>query len=127
MFAGFFSSLIANNGNDPKTARRRYSRRDCDQCVGLIDGKTYPIENWSLGGAQIHADERAFGIGEEIGITLKFKLSQKVMEVAHRARIVRKGRGKIAFEFAPLPQQIRNNFQNVIDDYVTSQFAASQR
>lgn len=127
MFTGFFSSLIANNSNEQAKAQRRHTRRDCDHCVTLIDGKTYPVENWSLGGAQIQADERAFGIGEEIAITLKFRLSQKIVEIAHRARIVRKSRGMIAFEFAPLPQQIKNSFQNVVDDYVASRFAASQR
>lgn len=127
MFAGFFSSLTANNSNEQVKAKRRHARRDCDHCVTLIDGKTYPVENWSLGGAQIQADERAFGVGEEIAVTLKFRLSQKIIEVAHHARIVRKSRGMIAFEFVPLTQPIRNNFQNVIDDYVTSRFAASQR
>ena len=127
MFGGFFSSLVANNSNEQSTAKRRHLRRDCDHCVTLIDGKAYPVENWSLGGAQIHADERAFGIGEEVSVTLKFKLSQKVLEVAHFARVVRKNRGMIAFEFMPLTQPIRNSFQNVIDDYVTSRFAASQR
>ena len=110
-----------------KAVRRHYARRDCDHCVTLIGEKTYPVENWSPGGAQILADERAFGIGEEVAVTLRFRLSQQVIDVPHFARIVRKSRGKIAFEFSPLTQQIRNSFQSVIEDYVTSRFAASQR
>lgn len=126
MFANFFSSLRADNTNDQYAARRKYSRRESDQCVSVIDGKTYPVDNWSLGGLAIQADERMFGIDNEVSVVLKFKLSQKIVDVPHRARVVRKGRNRIAFEFKPLTQQIRNNFQNVVDDYVASQFAASQ-
>lgn len=127
MFAGFFSSFLANDSHHPVKARRHYPRRDCDHCVTLIDGRAYPLENWSLGGAQIRADERAFAIDEEIAVTLKFKLSQKILEATIRARIVRKCRGKVAFEFAPLTQQIKNSFQSVIDDYVASRFVSSHR
>ncbi|MCC6598442.1 MAG: PilZ domain-containing protein [Alphaproteobacteria bacterium] len=127
MFAGFFSSLIAQNNNVSEAARRRHQRRNCDQCVTIINGRIYPVDNWSLGGAQIIADERNFSLEEEINIILKFKLSEDVIEVPHSARVVRKGRSKVSFAFRPLTQKTHSSFQHVIDDYVTSQFAASQR
>ncbi|MEZ5814983.1 MAG: PilZ domain-containing protein [Alphaproteobacteria bacterium] len=126
MFARLFSSLKADNSNEPSAARRKYSRRDCDRCVSVINGKTYPVENWSLGGVLLSADEREFSEQDEMNITLKFKLRDNIIDVPHAARVIRKGRNKIAFEFRPLTQQIRSNFQNVVDDYVASQFAASQ-
>jgi len=126
MFGRLFSSLKADNSNEAHTARRKYTRRDCDRCVTVINGKTYPVENWSLGGVLVNADEREFSAQDEMNIVLKFKLREDIVDVPHDARIIRKGRNKIAFEFKPLTQQIRSNFQNVVDDYVASQFAASQ-
>lgn len=126
MFGRLFSSLKADNQNEPHAARRRFTRRDCDQCVTVINGKTYPVENWSLGGVLLNADEREFGAQDEINMTMKFKLQDKIIDVPHAAKVIRKNRNKIAFEFKPLTQQIRSNFQNVVDDYVASQFAASQ-
>jgi hypothetical protein len=126
MFGNFFSGLKADNSNDTYAARRKYSRREADHCITVIEGKSYPVENWSLGGLMIQADERVFGVDDEVNVTMKFKMSQKIIDVPHRARVVRKARNRIAFEFKPLTQQIKNNFQNVVDDYVASQFAASQ-
>ena len=48
------------------------------------------------------------------------------LDVPHRARVVRKSRDRVAFEFMPLTEQIRKSFQNVIDDFVAGQFADSQ-
>lgn len=126
MFGRLFASLKADNNNEPHAARRRYTRRDCDKCVTVINGKTYPVENWSLGGLMINSDEREFGVNDEVGMTMRFRLRDDIIDVPHKGRVVRKGSNKVAFEFRPLTQQIRSNFQNVVDDYVASQFAASQ-
>jgi hypothetical protein len=126
MFNYLLSSLKAENSNEEYAARRKHARREADSCVTVIDGRTYPIENWSTGGLMIQGDERLFGVDDEYNLVLKFKLSEKIIDVPHRGRVVRKNRNKIAFEFKPLTQQIRNNFQFVVDDYVTSQFAQSQ-
>lgn len=126
MFANIFSSLKAENNNSEFSARRKYTRRTSDQCISVINGQSFPVENWSLGGLVIQGDERTFGLNDHIPITMKFKLSQKIIDIPHTARVVRKSRNKIAFEFAPLNRAIQNNFQTVIDDYVASQFAASQ-
>ncbi|MCB9982442.1 MAG: PilZ domain-containing protein [Rhodospirillales bacterium] len=126
MFSRLFSLLKADNNNEPATVRRRHTRRDCDRCVTVIDGQTYPVENWSLGGVLIHSDERKFGLDDVINMTMRFKLRDEVVDVPHTARVVRKTKNKVAFQFKPLTQQIRSNFQNVVDDHVASQFAASQ-
>lgn len=126
MFSNIFSSLKAENNNEEYSARRKFSRRDTDQCISVIKGQAYPVENWSLGGLLIKADERTFAVDDEIPVTLKFKLSQKIIDIPHVARVARKSRNKIAFEFKPLTRNVQNGFQNVIDDYLASQFAASQ-
>ena len=127
MFGRIFSSLKADNNNEPAAARRKYTRRDCDHCVTVINGKTYPVENWSLGGVLIHSDERQFGLNDEIAMTMRFKLREDILDVPHAAQVIRKAHDKVAFQFKPLTQKIRGNFQNVVDDFVASQFADSQR
>ncbi len=126
MFKTLFSTQRKQKGNDAIKTKRRFARRASDKCVGVINGKIYPVENWSVGGLMINGDSRPFGIDNEIDVTMKFKLRDRVMDVPHKARVVRKTQDKIAFEFLPLTKQIHNNFQNVVDDYVTSQFADSQ-
>ena len=126
MFEKLFSSLRADNNNEPHAARRKYTRRDCDKCVGEINGRTYPVENWSLGGILINSDERSFGVDETVDVNLKFKLRDEILQVPHRARVVRKARNKVAFQFDALPRTMRGQLQKVVDDYVTSEFANSQ-
>jgi len=126
MFGQLFANLKADNNNEPAAARRRYTRRDMDRCVTVINGKTYPVENWSLGGVCIMSDEREFGVNDEIDLTVKFKLRDEIMDIPHAGRVVRKGNNKVAFEFKPLTRSTRSMLQNVVDDYVASQFAASQ-
>lgn len=127
MFNTLFANLRAGNTNEPPASQRRFSRRDCDTCVVIIGDNTYPVENWSMGGALINVDSRPFGLDNEIDITLRFKMRDDVIDVSQRARVIRKTNNKVAFEFAPLTRQTRSQFQNVIDDYVTSRFADSQQ
>lgn len=127
MFGQLFSSLKANRKSGDMASRRQYGRRDCDRCITVIDGKTYPVENWSQGGMLVTADERRFSLNDEVEMTIKFGLRETLLDIPHKARVRRKSNNKVAFEFAPLTQQIRSSFQAVVDDYVASQFAASQR
>ena len=126
MFGTLFASLRADNNNEAPAYRRKHSRRDCDQCIIKIDGKAYPVEDWSLGGFAIKTDGRVFSSAEPLDMTLKFKLSNKIIDIAHKAKIVRKGRNKVAFEFTPITRGVRGQLQSVVDDYVASQFARSQ-
>jgi hypothetical protein len=127
MFNNFFSNFLGkSDAQDDQASRRRYERRGTDRCVSVINGKTYPVENWSLGGLLVYGDPRPFGVENEIDVTLKFKMRNDIMDVPHKARVVRKSHDKIAFEFLPLTSQIRNRFQTVIDDYMAAEFADSQ-
>ncbi|HBR68547.1 MAG TPA: pilus assembly protein PilZ [Rhodospirillaceae bacterium] len=126
MLGKLFSALKRKPGNDEFITRRRHPRRDCDRCVGMIAGKTYPVENWSMGGLQITGDDRMFTPGQTLDVTLKFKLRNNILDVAHKASVIRKGNGKIAFRFQPLTLKVTRSLQQVVDDYVAAQFAQSQ-
>jgi hypothetical protein len=79
-----------------------------------------------MGGTLIHADERVFGVSDEVGVTMKFKVGDDVRDVTQLARVIRKSRGKIALQFAPLSGKSRTDFQHVLNDCISSQFADSQ-
>jgi hypothetical protein len=126
MFGSFFSGLKAENTNEQFSTRRRFSRRSCDSSVAMIGDQIYPVENWSMGGLAIQGDTRQFGVDETVAVTLKFKLSDGVVDLPHQARIVRKTAERVALEFEPLTSAVRKGMQSVIDDYVSSRFAESQ-
>ena len=126
MLQTLLSSLKAGTSNDAQTTKRRHPRRDVDRCVAVIHGRTFPVENWSLGGLLLAADERLFGKEQDIDLTVKFKLRNNIVDVSHRGTVVRKNNGKVAIRFEPLSQTITRQFQQVIDDYVAGSFADSQ-
>lgn len=126
MLQNLLSTLKAGASNDRQPAARRHPRRDVDRCVAVIHGRTFPVENWSLGGVMLQADERLFGKEQDIDLVVKFKLRNNLLDVSHRGRVVRKAPGKVAVQFEPLSQTISRQFQQVIDDYVAGEFANSQ-
>lgn len=125
MFKSLFSTLRSNPVEMP-ASRRRHLRRASDRCVAVVSGTTYPIENWSLGGVLLSGDERFFAVGQDMMLTLKFKLRNTIINLEHAGRVIRKTGGRIAVEFVPLSEAIRRGFQQVIDDSVASEFVNSQ-
>jgi hypothetical protein len=125
-----FENLMAKLSSDPSdfdpAIRRAHIRREADHCVSVIEGKTYPVENWSPGGVLIHGDSREFGVNDEVDFTIKFKLRDDVIDVPHKAKVIRKSRDKVAFEFLPLTDQIKKSFLSVVDDYMAREFTESQ-
>ncbi|MCD8566482.1 MAG: PilZ domain-containing protein [Alphaproteobacteria bacterium] len=126
MFGNFFGATATTETQESGISRRKATRRSSDHCVCNIEGKSYPVLNWGIGGMQITADDRLFAIGQEIEFSLKFKIRTTIVEVHHKAVVVRKSRGSVAFQFEPLTRQVRNDFQNIIDDFMASEFASSQ-
>ncbi len=112
--------------NDDNPSRRRFTRRSCDTCVGVVNGKTYPVQDWSLGGVLLQAGAEDFGVEDEHNVILKFKLRDEMIDVPHSAQVIRKSANSVALEFRPLTKAVRDSFQNVVDDYVASQFADTQ-
>lgn len=111
---------------DTATARRLYERRATDTCVSQIGDAVYPVENWSQGGVLLSGDNKFLGQHEVYDMTMRFKLRDRVINITQKARVVRRAGMKTALQFLPLTREIRNAFQTVIDDMVTSQFATSQ-
>lgn len=126
MIGKFIGTLIGENAKTPVKSKREHARRAGDQCVSIVNGKMYPIQNWSTGGVLIAGDERMFGVADEHDITLKFKLRDEVLDISHKAKIVRKGYGNIALQFAPLTQAVQSGFQKVMDDVLAQNFSESQ-
>lgn len=108
------------------TARRLYERRVTDTCVTQVGDDMYPVENWSQGGVLLGGEGKYLGFHQLYDLTLRFKLHDRILNIKHQARVVRKAGNKTAFQFLPLSQDIRNGFRQVIDDMVASQFAGSQ-
>lgn len=117
---------FARKDAEPGEKRRRFTRRAGDTCVVELTGRTYPVENWSLGGVLVFGDEKRFGIGDKVDINLKFKLTNGILDLPHKAKVVRKGMNKVALEFAPLTRKLRQDFQMIVDDRVANDFAKSQ-
>ncbi len=111
---------------DDTSQKRKYERRECDQCVAEIDGKTFPVMNWSKGGALIFVDERLFAENDNLDITMKFHIQDRIIPVTNKAHIIRKLNQRIAVEFDGMDDTNRHNFQQVIDDITTREFADSQ-
>lgn len=126
MFGALLANLKANNTNEQYSTRRRFSRRSCDKSVVIINGQIYPVDNWSMGGVAVNGDTRAFGVNTSVDMTIKFKLSDSVIDLPHTARVIRKNAHRVAFEFEPLTHIAQKKLQTVIDDYVASRFAESQ-
>lgn len=126
MFQNFFSELKAGNGNMAFSSRRKDERRVSDSCVAKVNGRTYPVQDWSMGGAKLFADERDFAINQQIEIVMKFKLRGEILITKQNGRIIRKSRNSVGVQFGPVLQQTRQDFQKVIDDHVVGEFAATQ-
>lgn len=123
----FVDASNDSSDNSDMETRRRSPRRSADNCISVIDGKAYPVHNWSDGGMLVHADDRMFSLSAPVEVTMKFRLSGRIMDIPHRGRIVRKMRDRLAIQFEPLSRDIVNKFQQVIDDYVTREFAESSQ
>ena len=126
MFGDLFKTLKAENNNADYNHNRRHERRDRDQCAATVNGQLFPIQNWSMGGALIGADERLFNLQEDVDVTLKFRLGQRVKEISVPAHVARVSRGRVALQFEGLNNSSKRKFQDIISDCITDQFAESQ-
>lgn len=119
-------AMFTDATNDTDISRRTSPRRAADNCITVIDGRAYPVHNWSDGGLLIQADERLFAVSAPIDVTMKFRLGSKILDIPHHGRVVRKARDKLAIQFEPLTRDIQRLFKQVVDDYVTREFMESQ-
>ncbi|MCB1682714.1 MAG: PilZ domain-containing protein [Rhodospirillales bacterium] len=125
MFGKIFSSFKSKDETDDQS-RRQFARRNGDHCVSVINGKIYPVENWSMGGFLIAADDRLFGVTDAFDVTMKFKLRNSILDIPHSAMVVRKSHNRVALEFKPMTKAIKSHFQQVVDDVISQGFVDSQ-
>ena len=128
---GKLMTVLNMNPDSQKAAndfesRRSYPRRSSDKCVGMVNGKSMPVLDWSPGGIRVFGDGRLYGVGQTVDVALKFHMNDMLIEVNHQAEIVRKNSETFALRFAPLNADIRKTFQHVIDNFNAEEFATSQ-
>lgn len=131
MFGRLFKSNLAMDDmqdvQEPNYQNKRaFPRRTSDSCISEVDGHNYPVEDWSMGGVRVFGDFRTYQMGQELPVTLKFKLRDQIVGVQHVGTIVRKTRDTIGLQFAPLTREIRARLQQVVDDFNANEFAESQ-
>ncbi len=126
MLENILDGLKINASNDDFDSRRNHERRTMDSCVAVIDGKAYPIKDWSNGGVLLVGDDRVFSMHDTKEIILKFKLADRVIDVTHTGTILRKGNNEFALQFSPLTNSVGSQFRMVIDDANARAFADSQ-
>ena len=126
MLNTILQTLKLKASNDDQDTRREYERRETDSCVGIVDGVSYPVHNWSKGGILLTGDDRQFSLNDMKTITLRFKLADRVVDVLHSGHVLRKSRDKFVIKFAPLTQTIERQFNHIVDDYIAQEFANSQ-
>jgi len=126
MFQTLIDALKFKISNDDQDTRRAHERHTGGKCVGIIDGVSYPVENWSKGGALLMGDDRQFGVNDIKDVTLRFKLSDRVIDILQTGHVLRKGRDKFVMQFAPLTQNIDRQFNSIVDDYMAQEFMRSQ-
>lgn len=118
--------MFAKYTEDSEASRRASPRREADNCITVIDGKAYPVHNWSDGGLLVQADERMFSMSAPLEMTMKFRVSGNIIDIAHRGRVIRKTRDRLAIQFEPLTRDVARRFKQVVDDFVTREFMESQ-
>ncbi len=125
MFKKAVSSYGSDENNQLNNSKRQAPRRANDSCVSIINGQMHPVENWSSAGMLIIADDRLFAKGQEYVFTIKFKLRDQIMEIDHKAKVIRKSPNKVALQLLPLTKKVKTDFQKVVDDFVTEKFIES--
>lgn len=118
-FTTLFRHMKAHVGNDVATNLQRAARRDVDISICEIDGTVYPVTNWSASGILLAGDERLFAKGETVEMKLRFRLSDRILEIPHTGTVMRKGKGAFAVHFDPLPAEASQGFSDVVADYNT--------
>ncbi len=122
---GFGSDSSASATPD-FTSRRAWPRRETDRCVAVVNGRTMPVLDWSLGGVRIFGDARIFDQGTQMDITMRFETETGIMDIEHSGALVRRAAENFSLQFLPLNADQRKKFQQVIDRFNAAEFANSQ-
>ncbi|MBX2834765.1 MAG: hypothetical protein KTR28_07320 [Micavibrio sp.] len=125
-FGTFLNNTNSYKDSEYGESKRRYSRRENDRCVAVINNQPHPIYNWSVGGVLVNADDRLYAVDESVPVTMKFKIGSEVKAVEQTARVIRRAAGKVALQFVPRDTSTNGQMQHILNDCITDQFVESQ-
>lgn len=108
--------------------RRKHVRYPGIQAEVIVGDKAYSIHDWSPHGAYFETSPDARLIaGENVHLTLKFRLFNGTISIQQPARILRAVRRGVAVEFmTPLMPEARRQFERVLDGFQATNFLESQ-
>ncbi|PCI00692.1 MAG: hypothetical protein COB76_02975 [Alphaproteobacteria bacterium] len=120
-------TLTGAKNDNVDVQRRRFQRRAGDTCMITVEGRAYPVQDWSMSGVLFEADTRTFNEGASIPMTLRFRLGDAVSNVDVTGNIVRKNARYIATQFDPLSSLAQQTLHQVIDESANAQDAQTQQ
>lgn len=126
MWKKIIQSFDMKSNDNSDITRRKFPRRSLDTCAISVNGITSPIRDWSQSGALFQADGRQFALGGMVDVVMKFRMSDRIMEIPLRGRITRAGSTQVAVEFLNVSAEIKAAFNRVIDDALSREFAQTQ-
>lgn len=80
-----------------------------------IDGLTYDMLDWSMGGVSFKTPANAPHPGEEVKLTLRFHLADETVGIWVDGRVIRSDADATAVEFDELTSYASRKFARVID------------
>lgn len=122
MWKKIIKSFERKSNDNENVTRRRFPRRALDTCAININGTTYPVKDWSKTGVLFAADGRLFEENSQISVTMKFRMSDSVMEVGLSARVIRSHASGVALEFLNVDNDTVYAFNRVIDHAIAQGF-----
>ena len=107
--------------------QRKFLRRDGGSSTVMINGKEFLVENWSEGGLLLAANSNhAFQRGDELDMLIKFSLPYNTINIRHEGQIIRTAKeGGIAMQFKEMPQEVKRQFDRVVDSIIAEGFVLS--
>ena len=126
MWKKILKTFEMKSNDNEDTTRRKFPRRAMDTCAIAVEGITHPVKDWSQTGALFQGDGRNLHDGQVIEVQMKFRMTDKIMEVPVQARVIRAGASQIALEFIDVNLDTKRAFNKVIDDALTREFVDTQ-
>ena len=119
MIRSFITRLLSSARDDEDASpvtKRTHVRHVTADCFALIRGQNFQVTNWSFGGVEISANDGVFVPGQEVYMTMKFRLLTADLEVVHRGTVLRSLGQRAAIRFDDLKPHVSRGFQRVVDD-----------
>lgn len=97
--------------------RRQHERMTEGCCVAVLDGRMVPVENWSLGGMLVQADDRLYKKGQNVELMLRFYTGTRIVNIPAGAIVARKVPSRLGLQFKDLSDHAYTQIKNVLHSY----------